>query len=232
MALDFVKTNVQPGEPVTAQAWNNIVNGLFEVQAILKAAGGEAHVRVTNPGLDLSTVRVTAARTGAPPAEAIRPIAPDIDFIFPRLEAGAYTVSADAPGFTAQTGALNVASDGTVAPDPLELALVPAGSFMPNVLGLKWKDAAPLLNVIHPRVIDAGGKDLPLTGFDAAYNDKPVLMQFPLPGDPAPVTGSFVIVAGIFQQKPLVTTPNLAGLTVAQAQTELAKLGLAMKIVI
>ena len=40
MALTFTKTNVSPGEPVTAQAWNDIVDGLFEVQSILKAAGG------------------------------------------------------------------------------------------------------------------------------------------------------------------------------------------------
>lgn len=231
MPLDFVKQNVVPGEPVTAQAWNNIVDGLFEVQAILLAAGGMARVLITNTGLDPGKVRVTATRAGAPPSEAIRPVAPDTHFVFPRLEAGSYTIRAEAPGFAAQTGALTVATDGSVTPDPLELALVPSGEFMPNVLGMEWEDAAALLQVIKPRVMDAAGKDLPLQGFDSAYNSKPVLMQWPSPGEPAPATGSIVIVATIITQQPLVTVPNLSGLTVSQAQTELAKLGLTLKIV-
>lgn len=102
---------------------------------------------------------------------------------------------------------------------------------MPNVLGMEWEDAAALLQVIKPRVIDAAGKDLPVQGFDSAYNKKPVLMQWPGPGEPALATGSIVIVATIITQQPLVTVPNLSGLTVSQAQTELAKLGLTLKIV-
>ena len=138
---------------------------------------------------------------------------------------------AEAPGFAAQTGSINVDADGTVTPDPLQLALTANAQFMPNVLGMNYKDAAALLQVIKPRVLDAAGKDLPLLGFDSAYNTKPVLMQWPDPGAPAPATGSIVIVACIITQQPLVTLPNLAGLTVSQAQTELAKLGLSLKII-
>jgi len=231
MALTFTKTNVSPGEPVTAQAWNDIVDGLFEVQAILNATGGTVTVRLTNPGLDLSRARVTASRAGAPPAESIRPIAPGDQFTFPQLTAGAYEVRAEMPGFTVATASVTVNPDGTATPQPLEIALTANAQVMPNVLGLAYPAAALLLQAVHPRVLDASGNDLPLQGFDADYNSAPVLMQFPPPGQVAPATGSLVIVATVIKETPLVATPNIVGLTVAQAQTALAKVGLTLKLV-
>ena len=96
---------------------------------------------------------------------------------------------------------------------------------------MKLKEAAALLQTIKPRLLDAGGKDLPIVGFDPAYADLPVLMQWPGPGEVAPATGSQVVVAAIIQKAKLVAVPNLLGLIAAQAQSELAKLGLTLKIV-
>src|SRR5581483_3357074 len=121
MALDFVTTNVSPGEPVTAQAWNDIVDALFDTQAVLKTVGGTVTVHITNPSLDLSKARVTASRSGSPPAEAIRPIPPDNLFTFPPLQAGAYAIRAEVPGFAVATGSVTVNADGTVTPQPLEI---------------------------------------------------------------------------------------------------------------
>src|SRR5262245_43248376 len=123
--LDFVKTNVNPGEPVTAQAWNAIVDGLFEAQSILKAGGGTVRVHVTNTPFDAAKGRVTATRSGAPPAEAIRPIPPDTAYVFPRLAEGAYQIRADAPGFAPALGSVTVSATGDVTPPLLELTLTP-----------------------------------------------------------------------------------------------------------
>jgi hypothetical protein len=226
-----VKTNVSPGEPVTAQAWNDIVDALFDTQAVLKTVGGTVTVHITNPNLDLSKARVTASRSGSPPAEAIRPIPPDNLFTFPALQAGAYEIRAEMPGFAVATGSVTVNSDGTVTPQPLEIALTANAQIMPNVLGLLYPAAAAQLQTIHPRVLDASGKDLPLTGFSSDYNNAPVLTQYPLPGQVAPTTGSLVIVATVIKPTPLVPTPNLLGLTVAQAQAALASVGLSIKVI-
>jgi hypothetical protein len=66
------------------------------------------------------------------------------------------------------------------------IALVFTGKRMPYVLGAKWKDAVGQLLTINPRALDASGKGVPLTGFDAAYADVPVLMQWPDPDEIVP----------------------------------------------
>ncbi len=229
--LDFVKTNVNPGEPVTSQAWNAIVDGLFEVQSTLKAGGGTVRVRITNTPFDTAAGRVTAERAGAPPAEAIRPIGTGTEYVFPRLAEGAYQVRAAAPGFAPALGAVTVGATGDVTPALLELTLTPNAEVMPNVLGLKLPAAAAQLQTIHPRVLDAAGHDLPLTGFDPDYNDAPVLTQWPDPGEIAPATGSLVVVAAVIKPPPLVTVPDLTNLTLAEATTALTGLGLTVKVI-
>jgi hypothetical protein len=228
--LDFVATHVNPGDPVTAQAWNAIVDGLSETQAVLKAVGGTARVRITNTPFDHTRGRVTAQRTGAPPAEAIRPIGADTDYVFPQLAEGSYQIRAEAPGFTPALGTIAVSATGEVTPSTLELALTPSAQVMPNVLGLKYPEAAKALEAIRPRVLDASGKDLPLTGFEAAYNSAPVLTQWPDPGELAPATGSLVVVAAVSDVE-IVTVPDLRDLSLAEATKALADLGLKIKVV-
>jgi hypothetical protein len=230
MPLDFIRTRVEPGDPVTADAWNAIVDGLFEAQAVLKAAGGTARVLLTGAGLDPATARVTAARTGAPPAEAVRPTGDDPHFVFPRLAEGAYAVRAEAPGFTPAQGALTVAANGAVTPDPLQLALVLARGRMPNVLGLPLPQAVQQLGAVKLRILDAAGASLPATGFAAEYNGKPVLMQWPLPGDLVPAAGvdaQLVVAApAAAPAVELVEVPSVLGMTEQVARATLANAGL------
>ena len=238
MALNFVKTNVVPGEPVTAQAWNDIVNGLFEVQSILATGSGTVRVTVTGDQRDIDVARVIATGPANPDGspgvryEAVEQLAPGDPFVFPKLTAGAYTITVTAPQCTNGTGTVTIANDGSATPDPVPVALVFAGKRMPNVLGIPWKTAAPLLAAINPRVLDATGKGIPLTGFDAAYNDAPVLMQWPDPDEVLPIgKDPYVIVATVITPTVLVPTPNFIGMTVAQAQAEALKSGLIIKIV-
>jgi hypothetical protein len=232
MPLDFARTHVAPGEPVTADAWNALVDGLFEAQSVLKAAGATARVRITAQGLDPARVRVTATREGAPPAEAIRPIAPDTSFVFPRLPEGAYVVRAEAPGFNPAQGALTVTADGKAAPDPLELALTASREVMPRLLGEKLPAALALIPKVPARIVDVSGRDLPRTGFDPSYADKPVLMQWPLPGELAPPAGAdahLVVAAAVSAQTAQV--PNLSNMTLSQATAALQQAGLEIRVV-
>jgi hypothetical protein len=279
MRLTFAKTPVVPGEPLTAQAWNNVVDGLFDVaaaistvetsvstaqasvttvqaavtavQAALSALnGGTVQVEVTGDPLDVSAARVIATDSRGVRFEAVPPAArmamvipagvdprtfrvremPPLPFVFPKLSAGAYRITVSAPGCTDGTGTVTVANDGTASQNPVPVALAFNGQRMPNVLGAKWKDAVGPLQAANPHVLDASGKGVPLTAFDPAYADVSVLMQWPAPDEIVPA-GKQPWVVLAMRPPVLVTTPNFVGMTLAQAQTEAAKLGLVIKVV-
>jgi hypothetical protein len=232
MALNFIKTNVIPGEPVTAQAWNAIVDTLFEVQSILLTGSGAVRVTLTGNQRDIDAAQVIATDAGGVRYEAASQNHPGDPFVFPKLTAGAYTIKVSAPGCTDGNGAVTIANNGTATPNPVPIALVFTGKRMPNVLGVKWKDAVGQLTSINPRALDASGKGVPLTGFDAAYADVPVLMQWPDPDEIVPPgKDPYVILATIIKPAVLVPTPNFIGLTLTQAQAEAAKVGLHIKVV-
>lgn len=232
MPLNFTKTNVTPGEPVTAQAWNAIVDGLFEVQALLSTGSGTVRVAITGDQRDIDAARVIATDASGVRFAAVPQSHPGEPFVFPRLTAGAYTITVSAPSCTDATASVTVAQNGTASPNPVPAALAFNGQRMPNVLGAKWKDAVGPLQAVNPHALDASGKGVPLAGFDAAYAEVPVLMQWPDPDEIVPA-GSIphVILATIVKPAVLVPTPKLIGLTVAQAQVEAAKLGLVIKVV-
>ena len=232
MPLTFTKTHVVPGEPVTAQAWNAIVDGLFEAQAILLTGSGTVQVTLTGDPRDIADARVVATDVNGVRYDAVPQTAPGDPFVFPKLTVGAYTVAASAPSCTTATAGVTIATDGSATPNPVPLALVSTARRMPNVLGVKWKDAVAALQLVNARALDASGKGVPLTGFETAYNDAPVLMQWPDPEEIVPAgKDPYVVVATIIKPTVLVPTPNFIGLTVSAAQVEAAKLGLVLKIV-
>src|SRR5437016_7800922 len=95
----FVPTLVRPGQPLTAQAWNDLVGGIDAAHQFLRASLHTVHVQITNTDIDLRNVRVTATRNDAPPVEAVRPVTAVGEHVLSRLDAGAWTITADAAGF-------------------------------------------------------------------------------------------------------------------------------------
>lgn len=232
MALDFEKTNVVPGEPVTAQAWNAIVDGLFEVQAILRTGSGTARVAVSGDPRDVDAARVIATDVNGVRYEAVQQIAAGDPFVFPKLTAGAYNITVSAPGCTTGTGAVTINNDGSATPNPVPIALVFSGRRMPNVLGVKWKDAVGPLRTVSARVLDASGKGVPLTGFDPAYNDAPIIMQWPDPDEVMPSGAEpYAILATIIKPVQFIPTPNFVGMTITEAQAAATAAGLILKVV-
>jgi hypothetical protein len=227
--MNFKKNNVSPGEPVTAQAWNDIVDTLFEVQAILSAEIRRVQVQVgkPTPDFDLSTVRVVAVQDGFAVAEAVPPIGTGDKHVFSSLKEGAYTIVATAPGFAVSNASLTIAHG--VEPPVVSLALTASLARMPSVLGLKLPAATAALGALRPTILDVGGKTLPFTGFDVSYNDSLVLAQWPDPGEPAASTGGFLLVS--VKQTKFVTMPDLVGKTYADARTLLRTLNLNLEIV-
>jgi hypothetical protein len=224
----FIKKTVQPGEPLTAQAWNDVLDGIEGVDQFLRATMHLVRVRITNSGLDPGMVRVIATRAEGAPVEAVRPVPPGKEHILTWLEAGAWTVTAEAAGFQTATATVTI-TDTTES--TVEIALQPAGAFMPDCFGKPLTDAQAALTAAGiplVRLVDFTGRELPPQnpGDDA---DAPVFVQWPAAGLPVPPgTGAALVIAVPIQVEAAVEVPSLAGLTQQEAQKALENIGLVL----
>lgn len=229
MALTpFNAKTVKPGEPLTAQAWNDLVNALASVYDYIETSqASSARVQVTNSGIDLQKVRVTATRADAPPVEAIKPIPPAVEHTLSGLISGDYTVQVSAPGF--QTASVPLSVPRT---DPLTITLVASGALMPSIFGQTLNTALGTLkglNISVARIVDVTGRDVAPEAPSAEYTNAPVLLQLPAAGEPVPPGSSAqLVVAVALKADPSVVMPSLAGLTLAEAQKALESLGLVL----
>lgn len=224
----FIKTLAASGEPVTAQAWNDIVNGLGQVHSFLESTEATAlRVQVTTSGVDLASVRISAVRGDGIAVDAVPPVPPSTQHMFPGLRPGAYALQVQAPGYQAAT--LNV-----TVPDAAvqNLALVANGAVMPAVFGLTLTEALGELGnrqIAVSRVLDITGTDVPVANPGSQYGSARVLLHLPLAGTPVP-TGQQVqlVISATLVAQASVEIPPLTGLTLAEAQKALEGLGLVL----
>jgi hypothetical protein len=225
---DFVKVTVKPGEPLVAAAWNNLVEGLDAVIQKLRAMNDFAlRVTIQNAGIDLGSVRVTAVdQAGNLAFEAVRPVPPGKDHVFASLNPGTYQVRAEAPGFAPNSKTVEIKQ----AAEILSLTLAPSGSVMPDLFGLKLRDALAALKtngITTPRVLDVTGKgELPDSPSPEAA-DAAVLAQWP-PSKTPVAAGDAVhlIIAVVPKPTVMAEVPNLIGLTEVDARKLLESKGL------
>jgi PASTA domain len=224
----FIKKNVVPGEPVTAQAWNDIVNSMSAVYGYLETTEATTlRVQIANSAIDLATVRVTAVREDGTSAEAVRPVAPGTQHVLSGLRPGSYSVHAEAPGFDPAS------LDVTVPISAVQnVTLTKKGAFMPAVFGKDLQEALAelkALSIIVGRVIDVTGSDVPVANPGAEFATSKVLIQLPSSG--ASVTpGETVqlVISASLKVDSAVELPPLTGLTLSEAQKALESLGLVL----
>src|SRR5258708_25823198 len=78
-----IPTAVNPGEPVTAQGWNVIVNAIVSLTNYLTSTEASSlKVAITNAGMNFGAVRVTALRDDGISFEAVAPVPPRTHSIF------------------------------------------------------------------------------------------------------------------------------------------------------
>ena len=226
--IPFIAKTVLPGEPVTAQAWNDIVQGIAGLLGYLEATEATPlRVALSNAGLDHTKTRVTATRDDGVAAEAVAPVSPATEYVFSGLKPGVHTIRAEAPGFAAATTSVTVPSAAVVS-----LTLTPQGAFMPTVFGDTLTAALGKLknaNIVVSRVLDVTGKDVAPANPDPEYSTAPVLMQFPDAAVPIPPGGSAqLVVAAALVVQAAIEIPTLAGLTLSEAQKALEGMGLVL----
>ena len=219
---------VNAGEPVTAEGWNVIVNGIIALTNYLNSTEASSlQVSLTNVGLALTSARVTATRGDGVTFEAVAPITSSGTFVFSGLAPGPYTLRAEAPGFEATTKSITAPSA-----EAISLTLTPHGAFMPSVFGDTLQAALQeLKNAKIPvsRIIDVAGRDVAPANPGADNNNSPVLAQIPGAGVPVPPDGNAqLVIATSLQVQSSVETPSLTGLTLAEAQKALEGIGLVL----
>ena len=219
---------VNPGEPVTAQGWNVIVNAIVSLTNYLTSTEASSlKVAITNAGMNFGGVRVTALRDDGISFEAVAPVPPGTNYIFNGLRPGTYTVRAEAPGF-------EVATKSVTAPvaDPVSFTLAPKGAFAPALFGMTVQTALQTLkdlNIAVSRILDVTGRDVAPANPGSDYNSSPVLAQIPAAGHPVAPGGSMqLVVATALQVQPSIEIPPLTGLTLAEAQKALEGIGLVL----
>jgi beta-lactam-binding protein with PASTA domain len=226
--IPFIATTVLPGQPMTAQAWNDIVNAIAAIIGHIDATESTSvRVAITNAGIDPLKTRVTAVRDDGLTAEAVAPVPPSTEFVFTALKPGAYALRAEAPGFAPATANVLAPSAAVVS-----MTMTPSGAFMPVVFGDTLQAALGKLadlNIAVSRVLDVVGKDVAPANPGPDYNDAPVLMQFPDAGQPVPPGGSVqLVVAASLEVVPSIEIPSLSGLTLSEAQKALEGIGLVL----
>lgn len=222
----FVARPVAAGEPITAQAWNDLVEGIHTLNEYVRNSQATAlRVKLGNTDILLSSVRITARRDDGWLMEAIAPVNGNAEFVFAALPQGAFTIRAEAPGFKPTTASVTIPTSET-----LQLTLGQSGAFMPNLIGVELATALSMLedsSIIVGRLLDVVGRELPPSRPDAEYASQPVLMQLPDPGIAVAPEGKVqLVVSAALQAESSVEVPVLTGLTQSEARKALEAIGL------
>jgi len=220
---------VNPGDPVTSQAWNTIVNGLGDLyDAVLAFGHGVLEVSVQFNGNAVADAAVVAvpATGDLTPIEAVPLYGSVTTYSVVGVTTGQWHVFVTAPGFQAQTQDVEVP-----ASSPLVFNLVAAGVVVPDLFGVTAQDALTQLATLNLNVdviLDVLGHEVPKTSLPPQYQNQPILDQLPPAGtivDPSSQRLRLVVATAL-DQSPVVTMPSLVGLSYDEVASVLDGLGL------
>lgn len=220
--------SVNPGEPLTAQAWNSLVNGLIALyDAVLALGGATLEVEVTGP--DTEKVTVIAEPLGEGRAtEALPPFGTRTRHLLVGLTDGPWRVHVKAPGFATQQREVTMPLQ-----DPVVVALTVDGVVVPDFFGQPVRgvlDQLRSLTLDADALLDTTGREVSRTALPPEYVDSPILLQLPEAGAVVPSgTGRVrLVVASALRRDPVVTMPSLVGLSLTEAKQVLDRLGLVL----
>lgn len=219
--------HAEAGRPITAQGWNAIVDALSRLYDAVAAIGsGVLEVSVTSNGAAVAGALVVAAPVGdGPPMVAVPPFGGRPNHVVAGVSDGQWRVFVAAPGFA--DAAVDTAVPAAAA---VVVEMTPVGPVVPDLFGQPLQTAVSALTAAGAGiglVLDALGREVPRTPIPAEYQNGPVLGQLPVAGTRLEPTDRVeLLVAAPVAQAPVVTMPNLAGLSQEEAARVLEQLGL------
>jgi hypothetical protein len=222
--------NVNPGEPVTAQGWNAIVDGLDDLyDAVLAIGTGTLEVSVQAGGKPVAGASVVAVPLAGGNPVAALPLHGDVTtYELTGVSSGNWRVFVQAEGFKPETSDVAVP-----AADPVAISLTLAGVVVPDLFGVSAQDALAELSTAGLSVdliLDITGHEVSRVTLPPQFQNAPVLLQLPDAGtvvDPA-VQRVRLVLATAIDQVPTVTMPSLIGLSANEVASALNQLGLVL----
>jgi PASTA domain len=221
--------DAQPGQPITAQGWNVIVDGLGALyDAVLALAGSTLSVTVLDPsGNNFADAQVFAvpASGQTAPVTALPPYPGVTTYTLSGLSAGNWSILVIADGFVAPATPVTIPGQAPVT-IPLQGAVV-----MPDLYTVAAQDAVTTLSgltITVDVILDVTGTQIPTVNMPPVSQNAPVLMQQPPAGtilDPNLQHARLLIAAALLPE-PIVTMPSLIGLSYDEAAAVLNRLGL------
>lgn len=220
--------SAEPGRPITAQGWNSIVDALDNLYDVVAALGsGALLVEVTADGANVPGASVVASPSGDDglPVVAIPPFGDRKAHTVVGISDGSWQLRVRADGFDDAEATVSVPSA-----DPVVVPLTPVGPVVPDVFGRPLQDAVgDLTRRGHGigTVLDTFGREISRGRIPADYQNVAVIAQTPAPGGRLSTSARVNLVVGSpVTQAPIVTMPDLSGLTQAEASRVLEQLGL------
>lgn len=241
MALETpALSTVTPGDPVTAQGWNGLVTGLIELyEAVRALGGGVLEVAVTAgtstvPGAEVIAEPVPAGGDRRP-VRALPPAGARTSHLLAGLTEGDWQIHVRAAGLTQPepVRVVTIPGAGQPGPAPVAIAMAVAGVVVPDLFGRALQVALNELagtgeaGLPPGLVLDTNGRDISTVTIPPEYVGAIVLAQLPPAGAVVPATEPVrMVVATAVRRDPVVTMPDLTGLTLTEARGVLERLGL------
>ncbi len=173
--------NVSPGQPITAQSWNTLVQGILALFDGVNALGTDGlTVNVLDGSTPVSDAVVVGVPASGEPVVAVPPHGKVTSFRLTGLAEGDWTIVVTASGYKPATAPAKVP-----ATDPVVVQLTASTVPMPTVVGMITANALASLgslSIVVDSVLDVFGADVSKTAPTGDQASAKVLVQFPAPG--------------------------------------------------
>lgn len=220
---------VNPGDPITSQQWNNIIDGLSALFDAFNKVNGSLDVTVKdrtsgNP-LSGAVVSVVPSEGTPGPPRAAYFVGDGINrYRLDQLPPGKYDVLVEADGYNTETTSVTMAPDGSSQSPAVQMTPTESLVSVPTLFGRALNDAIAALgtDLQIVRLIDSHGTDIPPGAIPDAAAQALVLNQSPPPGVFVPKnTGMFLHISAKAEFVERVKVPDIRGLTLDDARAAL-----------
>jgi hypothetical protein len=231
-------TDVSPGDPITSEGWNNVLDAARTIATYLNTQRGTLTIQVRNQadGNPVRNALVTVSPTGDPAGRPTRTAlfaagsvgAHQVDQLLP----GGYDVLVEADGFNPETRSITMPDTGEPFTVSVDMAVTQALLPAPNLFGQQVTQALANLTAQGfsvARLIDAHGNDIALGSIPDDSKTAWVLGQWPFAGALVPAATQFFLHASSkaeYLQR--VSVPDIRGLSLEDARTLLEAHGLTL----
>ena len=217
-----------PGDPITAEGWNNIIDAIKTLYAEYNRSKGALTVVVRDGKDDKSIIKdatVTLVAKGIPPQIAVYAGGKVQSYVADNLKPAEYKMTVETEDYDSEERTITIKDDGSTVQVTVDMTQTVFKKLLPNVFGMKLvaakeklKSAGFLLN----RVIDSHGKDLSADDIDKVGAEVKVINQVPeanLLHEAGGQVALLVSAKAAFVKQ--VTVPELKGMTINEARAAL-----------